>query len=835
MAKKQSQNIIINNVNVRPPYRTRLDIRRWIEAVKSAEGTSKDRTTLLDIFHDIVTTDGHLNSVMSKRVRPVKNMQITFTKDNVPVPEINDLLKKTFFKELLKLLAETKFYGHSLIELEWYGEKFKTHLIPRKHVNPHKQIVTREERGSDGISYAEHPYCLEIGNKDELGILAVAAYYTILKRNNYGDWADFGEVYGQPFAQGTYEDDATSDLLLEAFDKAGFRRYVIAPKDAEIAYKEASSVSGAETYDKFKSAMNTEISTLILGQSMTTTEASYGGYAQGKIHKDVEAALLVDDIDDAVAELNEKLIPILARLGYPTECGEFSVINEDNLSLTERITIDTQLANIIPIDDDYYYSTYGIPKPENADKKELRQPDKQPEKSDKPKEDEPDEPQLSLTNWQKLLRFFFHKTVNLSDTYKPDGTCEVCGGTHVQLSAELSDDTIENYLRELHKGNFNMTDRVPLDLFFSYADKFREALQKGYAKSNPEYDSPHNVMKAHLRDSLFVFSAAKSLAQSREISAKLYDADGKVKPFNQFRADVDGITKLYNKSWLQTEYNNAVAQSQMAGRWTDFQERKETMPYLEYRTAGDERVRKSHQRLNRFKAPIDDKVWDTIYPPNDWNCRCNIVQTDSGRGSVAEKNIGTVPKEVVTNPLFKRNAAKEGKIFDDNHSYIKASPKLSNLDAVKNYGMKNYDKMKRELKKFPERKNTIETPEQFDEFWNSKAKNGRIEFESKLGDKLVLDEKFKNSHHVRIKKGEEDIRYIYLDRYNDIATDADEIWLNKQANEQYVYIKYYNDNAYAMVVNSKSMRVMTLHTIDNNDTALKYRTGILLLKNKNRL
>ncbi len=164
MAKKQSQNIIINNVNVRPPYRTRLDIRRWIEAVKSAEGTSKDRTTLLDIFHDIVTTDGHLNSVMSKRVRPVKNMQITFTKDNVPVPEINDLLKKTFFKELLKLLAETKFYGHSLIELEWYGEKFKTHLIPRKHVNPHKQIVTREERGSEGISYAEHPYCLEIGN-----------------------------------------------------------------------------------------------------------------------------------------------------------------------------------------------------------------------------------------------------------------------------------------------------------------------------------------------------------------------------------------------------------------------------------------------------------------------------------------------------------------------------------------------------------------------------------------------------------------------------------------------------------------------------------------------
>lgn len=828
MAKKQAQNIIINNVNVRPPHRTRLDIRRWIEAIKSAEGYSKDRTTLLDIFHDIVSTDGHLNSVMSKRVRPIKNMQVTFTKDNAPVPEINDLLKKTFFKELLKRIAETKFYGHSLIELEWYGDKFKTHLIPRKHVKPHKQIVTREERGSDGISYAEHPYCLEIGNKDELGLLAVAAYYTILKRNNYGDWADFGEVYGQPFAQGTYEDDVTSELLLEAFDKAGFRRYVIAPKDAEIAYNEARSVSGAETYDKFKSAMNTEISTLILGQSMTTTEASYGGYAQGKIHKDVEAALLMDDIDDAIAELNEKLIPILSRLGYPAEGGQFAVINEDNLSLAERITIDAQLANIIPIDDSYYYTTYGIPKPTNTEKKES--PDKQPENSDKPKEDEPDEPQLSLTNWQKLLRFFFYKTVNLSDTYNPDGTCEVCGGSHVQLSAELSDDTIDSYLRELHKGKFNMSDRVPLDLFFSYADKFSKALQKGYAKSNPEYDSPHNVTKAHLRDSLFVFSAAKSLAQSLEISAKLYDADGKLKPFNQFRTDVDGITKLYNKAWLQTEYNNAVAQSQMAARWTDFQERKATMPYLEYRTAGDERVRKSHQRLNRFKAPIDDKVWDTIYPPNDWNCRCNVVQTDKGRGAVSGKNIGTVPKEVVTNPLFKRNAAKEGKIFDDKHSYIKASPDLMKLDAVKNYGMKNYARMKRDLDKFPERENTIETPEQFDEFWNAKAKNGRIEFESKLKDKIVLDDYFKQTH---IDKGEK--RYQYLDRYSEISSDPDEVWYNKSKKMQYVFIKYYTDNIYAMIVDADKLRVKTIHTIDKEGSFKNYRKGILMYKNKNRL
>ena len=142
MAKKIGFNtkndVIINKLNVRPPYRVRLDIQKWINAVKQAEGLSKDRRALYDIFYDIRTTDGHLNSIISKRIKPVKNMQFIFTVDNQPVEEINDLIGKPFFKKLLEFIAEAKFYGHSLIELEWYGDKFKTYLIPRKHVKPFK-------------------------------------------------------------------------------------------------------------------------------------------------------------------------------------------------------------------------------------------------------------------------------------------------------------------------------------------------------------------------------------------------------------------------------------------------------------------------------------------------------------------------------------------------------------------------------------------------------------------------------------------------------------------------------------------------------------------------
>jgi SPP1 gp7 family putative phage head morphogenesis protein len=42
-------------------------------------------------------------------------------------------------------------------------------------------------------------------------------------------------------------------------------------------------------------------------------------------------------------------------------------------------------------------------------------------------------------------------------------------------------------------------------------------------------------------------------------------------------------------------------------------------------TAGDDRVREAHEKLNGMIYKADNKVWDTIYPPNGWNCRCEVI------------------------------------------------------------------------------------------------------------------------------------------------------------------------------------------------------------------
>ena len=133
------------------------------------------------------------------------------------------------------------------------------------------------------------------------------------------------------------------------------------------------------------------------------------------------------------------------------------------------------------------------------------------------------------------------------------------------------------------------------------------------------------LMASRLRDSNYVFSGIKTFHQLNEAFPKLLDESGAVRPFNEFKKDVLSIHETYNVRYLRTEYSFAVASSQMAGRWENFV--KDGDRYnLQYRTAGDERVRESHKLINRVTLPVTSKFWDKYFPPNGWGCRCTIVQ-----------------------------------------------------------------------------------------------------------------------------------------------------------------------------------------------------------------
>lgn len=128
-----------------------------------------------------------------------------------------------------------------------------------------------------------------------------------------------------------------------------------------------------------------------------------------------------------------------------------------------------------------------------------------------------------------------------------------------------------------------------------------------------------------LKESNYVFSGIKTFHELKEAFPSLVDADGNIKPFEQFLTEVRRVHKTYNRQYLQAEYHLAQSSASMAARWKKF-EKDGDRYLLQYRTIGDKRVRPTHRDLHGITLPINSKFWDEYFPPNNWNCRCSVVQ-----------------------------------------------------------------------------------------------------------------------------------------------------------------------------------------------------------------
>jgi SPP1 gp7 family putative phage head morphogenesis protein len=78
---------------------------------------------------------------------------------------------------------------------------------------------------------------------------------------------------------------------------------------------------------------------------------------------------------------------------------------------------------------------------------------------------------------------------------------------------------------------------------------------------------------------------------------------------------------------LDTAFNTSVQKAYSLGRYEQMRDEQvmEVLPYWQYWTVGDDRVRPEHRVLHMFTARAEDPVWMKIYPPNGFNCRCSVV------------------------------------------------------------------------------------------------------------------------------------------------------------------------------------------------------------------
>ena len=160
------------------------------------------------------------------------------------------------------------------------------------------------------------------------------------------------------------------------------------------------------------------------------------------------------------------------------------------------------------------------------------------------------------------------------------------------------------------------------------ADKNVQSLIEAHATvldRNIERLEMSDIMRQRLQRSNYIFSGIKTFHELNEAFPSLLDENGNRKPFERFLNDVQKINDTYNANYLRAEYNFVQSSAQMAAKWEQFAEDGDRYN-LQYRTAGDSKVRPAHAALNGVTLPPSDPFWQTYYPPNGWGCRCNVVQ-----------------------------------------------------------------------------------------------------------------------------------------------------------------------------------------------------------------
>jgi SPP1 gp7 family putative phage head morphogenesis protein len=234
----------------------------------------------------------------------------------------------------------------------------------------------------------------------------------------------------------------------------------------------------------------------------------------------------------------------------------------------------------------------------------------------------------------------------------------------------ITEEFLDLYLLGLFTGQLN-THTLSTEMYFSTAQYLETALSKGFGSDLD--DISRIELHEKLRQNVYHFSAAKQYTQNREILSGLesFVAPLEQMSFEEFEGTAKDILERYNRDWLRTEWRTAVANSQSARDWNQLIN-DDTIQFIEYLTQKDDLVRKGHRKLHRMVYPKSHPIWNTMFPPNGWNCRCFTVNHDE---DTKQKSVDNVP-QFGTNDFpsaFKTNPGKKGVVYPSGHPYFRVA------------------------------------------------------------------------------------------------------------------------------------------------------------------
>lgn len=353
---------------------TRKDIADWRKAWQLAINIDEpNRQRLYDIYRD-TDADGHLSGCVRQREGFVmaKSFKLVAADGNES-DEALHYFDQSWFKQLCRLALDSVYWGHSLIEL---GDIVQdgdgcacysgVRLIPRKHVIPEYGRVVKQV-GDDwktGIDFHHPPFSswlIEAGRPDDLGLFLKAAQHTIPKKNMLAFWDTFGEIFGMPMriAKTASRDGKEIDRLNRMLIEAGASQTAVMPLDTELEFIESTRGDAYNVYNQRIDRANSELSKLIIGQTMTIEDGS--SLSQSQTHLQVFQNLVEEDADMLRDVVNNQLLPRMVAHGFPLQGFRFDWDYSTDYTPEQQVAYETMVADRYEVDPSYFAEKYSMP------------------------------------------------------------------------------------------------------------------------------------------------------------------------------------------------------------------------------------------------------------------------------------------------------------------------------------------------------------------------------------------------------------------------------------------------------------------------------------------
>lgn len=120
----------------------------------------------------------------------------------------------------------------------------------------------------------------------------------------------------------------------------------------------------------------------------------------------------------------------------------------------------------------------------------------------------------------------------------------------------------------------------------------------------------------------------------------------------------------------------------MAGRWQRFNDNRDNRPFIQYVAVRDESSRPPHAAQHGRVYHIDDPIWDVMWPPNGFNCRCRVRALS--QGDIDERGLTVSEGDITKEDIPVKNTDEAGDSQLVKYRYrvgAKGSEQTMNVDA----------------------------------------------------------------------------------------------------------------------------------------------------------